>query len=107
MDRFLTKDYRQDCRYGSGCYQKNPEHKAKFKHPSDNKNTSEEKNDLDSSKSDIDTNKNKENKENVIKSPKKRQLSEGTDDENERKKKKRMMMLKMCLMIFYLIPPRI
>jgi len=88
MDRFLTKDYRQDCRYGSGCYQKNPEHKAKFKHPSDNKNTSEEKNDLDSSKSDIDTNKNKENKENVIKSPKKRQLSEGTDGENESKKKR-------------------
>ena len=33
MDSFLAKDYRKDCKYGEGCYQKNPEHKAKFKHP--------------------------------------------------------------------------
>ena len=33
MDRFLARDYRQDCKYGTNCYQKNPEHKAKFKHP--------------------------------------------------------------------------
>ena len=33
MDRFLGRDYRQDCKYGANCYQKNPEHKAKFKHP--------------------------------------------------------------------------
>ena len=35
MDQFLKKDYRQDCKYGGGCYQKNPAHKAKFKHPED------------------------------------------------------------------------
>ncbi len=28
------KDFRQDCKYGKDCYQKNPMHHQKFKHPS-------------------------------------------------------------------------
>ena len=32
MEATGAKDYRKECRYGAKCYQKNPEHKAKFKH---------------------------------------------------------------------------
>ena len=30
-----SKDFRQMCKYGKGCYQKNPMHHQKFKHPKD------------------------------------------------------------------------
>ena len=71
MDSFLAKDYRKDCKYGEGCYQKNPEHKAKFKHPT---KTVENDN--------VDGSNDKENKVNEKKSPpKKRVLSEDTDSE--------------------------
>ena len=43
MDAFLSRDYRQACRYGAGCYQKNPEHKAKFKHPEKEKKNDQPK----------------------------------------------------------------
>lgn len=32
MEALGAKDYRKECRWGAKCYQKNPEHKAKFKH---------------------------------------------------------------------------
>ena len=65
MDSFLSKDYRQDCRYGENCYQKNPEHKAKFKHP-----------DMEEKKKEEQVEENKENQENT----KKRPLSTDDDD---------------------------
>lgn len=36
------RDNRPLCRYGAGCYQKNPEHKARFKHPTQEKRKEEE-----------------------------------------------------------------
>jgi len=61
------KDNRQDCRYGEGCYQKNPMHHEKFKHPEkEKKSVSEDKENLeankrplpsDSSEEDIDSKK--------------------------------------------------
>jgi len=32
MEATGAKDYRRECKYGAKCYQKNPEHKSKFKH---------------------------------------------------------------------------
>jgi len=32
MEATGAKDYRRECKYGVKCYQKNPEHKSKFKH---------------------------------------------------------------------------
>ena len=34
------KDNRQMCKYGAGCYQKNPMHLEKFKHPEKEKSKS-------------------------------------------------------------------
>ena len=83
MDSYLAKDYRQDCRYGANCYQKNPEHKAKFKHPSDN----EVKKTVNDEKNNVEEVSDKENKENVDDSSKKRQLSD-TEDVSDSKKHK-------------------
>jgi hypothetical protein len=33
------------CKYGSNCYRKNPEHKAKYSHPNDNNNNNNNDND--------------------------------------------------------------
>ena len=32
-DAGATKDYRQMCKYSTNCYQKNPMHHQKFRHP--------------------------------------------------------------------------
>jgi len=81
MDAFLLHDYRQDCKYGAGCYQKNPEHKAKFKHTEkDEKKIVEPK--------DSDTDKENEAVLNKVVSPsKKRQLSDDSDIEETKKPK--------------------
>jgi len=77
MDAFLSRDYRQDCKYGAGCYQKNPEHKAKFKHPE--KNQQPKNPDID--KENVAT-------VNKVASPiKKRQLSDDSDVECSKKPK--------------------
>ena len=84
MDAFLLRDYRPDCRYGAGCYQKNPEHKAKFKHPD-----KDEKKKDESTECDID----KENEatqctaNKAISPVKKRQLSDDSDIEESKKLK--------------------
>jgi len=81
MDAFLSRDYRQACKYGAGCYQKNPEHKAKFKHPEKEKKNDQPK----------DTEVDKENEAvfNKLTSPssKKRQLSDDSDIEDVKKPK--------------------
>ena len=59
MDRFLARDYRQDCRYGADCYQKNPEHKAKFKHP--DKEAKKDEDQVDTMTTVCESQKNKEN----------------------------------------------
>jgi len=80
MDSFLARDYRPDCRYGGGCYQKNPEHKAKFKHP--------EKEEKKTVVKDVDTDKENEGSANSIVSPvKKRVLSDDSDVEENKKPK--------------------
>jgi len=77
MDAFLSRDYRQDCKYGAGCYQKNPEHKAKFKHPEKKEQSR-----------DSDTDKENEATVNQVVSPgKKRQLSDDSDVECSKKTK--------------------
>jgi len=42
----MGRDNRPECRYGAGCYQKNPDHKNKFKHPDKNENEKENKTDF-------------------------------------------------------------
>lgn len=32
-DKQMPKDDREACKYGANCYQKNPDHRKKFKHP--------------------------------------------------------------------------
>ena len=73
MDAYLSKDYRQDCRYGEGCYQKNPEHKAKFKHPVDSDKAA--KNEVSNEKKNVEEMCDKENKENVEEGSKKMKMS--------------------------------
>jgi len=81
MDAFLSRDYRQACRYGAGCYQKNPEHKAKFKHPEKEKKNDQPK--------DNEVDKENEAALNKVASPlsKKRQLSDDSDVEDVKKTK--------------------
>ena len=88
MDRFLARDYRQDCKYGTNCYQKNPEHKAKFKHPEsepdkENKNRGEEQEQeqVDAVNTVCDDQKNKENIAH------KRRLSSETGEVETKRKK--------------------
>ena len=81
MDAFLSRDYRPECKYGSGCYQKNPEHKAKFKHPEKDDKKEEPKKDLDFDKeNEVAANK-------VISPAKKRLLSDESDIEETKKPK--------------------
>ena len=82
MDSFLSKDYRQDCKYGENCYQRNPEHKAKFKHPELRAKKEEEKIIVEDDK------ENNENKTDNIVPSRKRLLSssEGEDDVDTSKK---------------------
>ena len=91
MDRFLTRDYRQDCKYGEGCYQKNPEHKAKFKHPEAKKEVEAGPvKDEEKQEEEVDGSApgSQENKENIVKSPvKKRQLSDDSETEESTRKK--------------------
>jgi len=81
MDAFLSRDYRQACKYGAGCYQKNPEHKAKFKHPEKEKKNYQHKN--------TEVDKENEAVVNKMTSPasKKRQLSDDPDAEDVKKPK--------------------
>jgi len=80
MDSFLSRDYRPDCKYGAGCYQKNPEHKAKFKHHEKENKKVEHK--------DADTDKENEAITNKVDSPvKKRMLSDDSDIEESKKPK--------------------
>ena len=73
MDSFLTRDYRKDCKYGETCYQKNPEHKSKFKHPEKSVAVGQKP-----------AQENKENKENSKQSPpKKRPISEDTKEDDK------------------------
>lgn len=81
MDAFLSRDYRPECKYGSGCYQKNPEHKAKFKHPEKDDKKEEPKKDFDFDKeNEVAGNK-------VISPAKKRLLSDESDIEETKKPK--------------------
>ena len=96
MDRFLKRDYRQDCKYGENCYQKNPEHKAKFKHPEAEKKVEaeqvrEEAVEVDSGASGAGGSQEQENKENISdKSPKKKRLmSDDQSSETEESEAKR------------------
>ena len=74
MDSFLTRDYRQDCKYGESCYQKNPEHRGKFKHPEKT---------VAVGKDQKPGQDNKENKENSKQSPtKKRLISDDTEEDD-------------------------
>ena len=79
MDRFWKQDDKQDCKYGVGCYQKNPAHKAKFKHPEvDGQTSGAIVTEAKTAEADV----NKENKENERKSPNKKQvLSEDGSEE--------------------------
>jgi len=80
MDAFLSRDYRQPCRYGAGCYQKNPEHKAKFKHPEKPKTSEELKT--------CDFDKENEVTVNKVNSPSnKRQLSDDLEAEDAKRPK--------------------
>jgi len=67
MEALGAKDYRRDCRYGADCYQKNPEHRAKFKHTAADT--------LDADSNSADSRKDEEAKEN------KRPLSIDSDTE--------------------------
>lgn len=96
MDRFWKKDDIQDCKYGGGCYQKNPAHKAKFRHPEDEGKTSDNVDGAivtEAKTKPVEADVNKENKENERKSPnKKRVLSEedGSEVDGEENKKIRL-----------------
>jgi len=69
MEATGAKDYRRECKYGVKCYQKNPEHKSKFKH----------------SAKELEEKENQENRENQVvssnvnKEGNKRQLSDSDD----------------------------
>eukprot|EP00092_Neocalanus_flemingeri_P016819 GFUD01018194.1.p1 GENE.GFUD01018194.1~~GFUD01018194.1.p1 ORF type:complete len:460 (+),score=173.33 GFUD01018194.1:74-1453(+) len=83
MDSFLLRDYRPECRYGAGCYQKNPEHKAKFKHPE-----KDEKKKVEQKESGIDKENEATANKDVSPNPdKKRQLSSDSDIEENKKHK--------------------
>ena len=96
MDRFWKKDDKQDCKYGGGCYQKNPAHKEKFRHPQDEGKTSDNVDGsivTEAKTKPVEADVNKENKENERKSPnKKRVLSEedGSEVDGEENKKIRL-----------------
>ena len=84
MDRFLGRDYRQDCKYGANCYQKNPEHKAKFKHPEsepDKENKKAREDEVDAVATVCDGKKNQGN------IPNKRRLSSETEEVETKRKK--------------------
>jgi hypothetical protein len=66
------KDSRPECRYGAGCYQRNPEHKAKFRHPIVTKDKGDE-----NVKENIATEVNSE--------PKKRPISEDLSEDASKK----------------------
>ena len=88
MDRFLARDYRQDCKYGEKCYQKNPEHKAKFKHPEsepdkENRNGREEQDQVDTVITECDG----QDKANIAN---KRRLSSNSETEEAETKRKRV-----------------
>ena len=89
MDRFLGRDYRQDCKYGANCYQKNPEHKAKFKHPEsepdkENKKAREDEDQVEAVATVCDGLKDNENIVN------KRRLSSNSETEELETKRKRV-----------------
>ena len=95
MDRFWKQDDKQDCKYGGGCYQKNPAHKAKFRHPEKEGNTSDNVDGTvvtEAKTKPVEADVNKENRENERKSPnKKRVLSEdGSEVDGEDNKKIRL-----------------
>ena len=99
MDRFLKRDYRQDCKYGENCYQKNPEHKAKFKHPEVEKKVEaepvrEEAVEVDCGAGGAGGSQEQENKENISdKSPKKKRImsdDQSSDTEESEAKRKRV-----------------
>lgn len=72
MEATGAKDYRKECRYGAKCYQKNPEHKAKFKHTEREKVEQEREN-----KENVKEEGNREVKDQA---EKKRALSEDSTD---------------------------
>ena len=97
MDQFLKKDYRQDCKYGGGCYQKNPAHKAKFKHPEDGGQGGQNSHiGVNTAHSDtankkrVESDGNKENKENEKKSPTKKRVLSEDDSESEGEETKKL-----------------
>merc|ERR1719234_1900363 len=69
MEATGAKDYRRECKYGGKCYQKNPEHKSKFKH----------------SAREQDEKENRENQADVA-DTNKRQHSDSSEDIAEAKK---------------------
>ena len=40
----VKKDFRQCCKYGKDCYQKNPMHHQKFRHPKDDEDVAQPEN---------------------------------------------------------------
>lgn len=78
MEATGAKDYRKECRYGAKCYQKNPEHKSKFKH------TEREKVDRERE------GKDKENQQQNKQQPENLEAAENKKDMNDGKNMKRL-----------------
>ena len=85
MDRILGRD----CKYGANCYQKNPEHKAKFKHPESEpaKENKKEREVVDHVEAVTTVCNGKTNKENI---ENKRRLSSNSETEEMEAKRKRV-----------------
>eukprot|EP00088_Acartia_fossae_P043085 TRINITY_DN4530_c0_g1_i1.p1 TRINITY_DN4530_c0_g1~~TRINITY_DN4530_c0_g1_i1.p1 ORF type:complete len:468 (-),score=108.69 TRINITY_DN4530_c0_g1_i1:803-2182(-) len=65
MDAGGRRDNRQMCKYGTGCYQKNPMHHEKFRHPEKEKNVPDDKENREMNKRPLASNSSEDEVDNT------------------------------------------